>query len=186
MRFKTPKAKVYGYRAMLGIQYGAAALFGVLGFFRFINPSLGEVGAVLLLVTVFASSKNDFAKEAKKVIQFQRDGHPWDKFPTTDAERDMCRRELRPQLVLSGMNMIRLFKEVKKFEKVGDELGLKAAEVNYGNAETAFYQRWRAYEGADVLPFRDGEEPWKSPQEFIAELQRRMKLNKHNKIRICA
>jgi hypothetical protein len=186
MWFKTPRAKVYGYRAVLGIQYGAAALFGVLGFSRFIDPFLGGIGAALLLVTAFASSKTDFAKEAKKIVRFQCDGHPWNKYPTTDAERDTRRRELSPQLVLAGKKMVRLFKEAKKFEAADDQLGLKAANVDYGNAKNAFYQRWGAYEGADILPFRDGREPWKSPEEFLIELQRRMKLNKQNKNRICA
>ncbi len=186
MWLKTPRAKVYGYRAMRGIQYGAAALFGVLSFFRFINPFLGGIGAVLLLVTVFASLKNNLAKEAKKIVQFHLDGHPWNKYPTTDVERDACRRELYPQLVLSGKNVIRLFKEAKKFKKADDQLGFKAASVNYGNAKIAFYQRWSAYKSADILPFRNEREPWKSPKEFIAELQRRMKPSKQNKIRICA
>lgn len=186
MWFKTPRAKVYGYRAILGIQYGAAAMFGVLGSSRFINPFLGGIGAALLLVTAFASSKNDFAKEAKKIVWFHRDGHPWNQYPTTDAERDTRQRELYPQLVLAGKKMIRLLKEAKKFEVADDLLGLKAANVDYGNAKNAFYQRWGAYESADILPFRDGREPWKNPEEFLVELQGRMKLNKQNKSRICA
>jgi hypothetical protein len=186
MWLKTPRAKVYGYRAMLRIQYGAAALFGVLGFFHFINPFLGGIGAALLLVTAFASSKNDFAKEAQKIVWFHDDGHPWNQYPTTDAERDTRRRELHPQLVLAGKKMIRLLKETKKFEAADDRLGLKAANVDYGNAKNAFYQRWDAYAGADILPFRDEKEPWKSPEEFLVELQKRMKLNKKNKNRICA
>jgi hypothetical protein len=186
MWFKTPRAKVYGYRATRGIQYGAAAMFGVLGFSRFINPFLGGIGAALLLVTAFASSKTDFAKEAKKIVRFRDDRHLWNQYPTTDAERDTRRSELYPQLVLAGKKMIRLHKEAKKFKAADDRLGLKAANVDYENAKNAFYRRWNAYEGADILPFRDGREPWKSPEEFLVELQRRMKLNKQNKSRIYA
>jgi hypothetical protein len=186
MWLKTPRAKVYGYRAMRGIQYGAAALFGVLGFSRFINPFLGGIGAVVLLVTAFASSKNDFAKEAKRIVRFYCDGHPWNQYPTTTAERDILRRELNPQLVLAGKKMIRRFREAKKFAATDDLLGRKAANVDYGNAKEAFYQRWSVYEDVDILPFRDGREPWKSPEQFLVELQMRMKLNKQNKSRICA
>lgn len=185
MWLKTPKAKVYGHRTMLGIQYGAVALFSVLSFSRFMNPFLGEIGVTLLLATAFASSKTDFAKEAQRIVQFHRDGHRWDQYPTTDAERNIRRRELYPQLVLSGKKMIRLFREMKKFKAADDQLGLKAAEVDYGNAKSAFYRRWGAYKGADVLPFRDGGEPWKSPEDFLCELQRKMILNKQSKGRIC-
>jgi hypothetical protein len=187
MFFKTPIAKVYGYRAIIGIQYGAAALFGVLGFPRFINPFLAGIGAALLLVTAFASSKTDLAKEVKKIVQFHDDGHPWKKFPTTDEERDALRRELYPQLVLAGKKMIRRFKEFNKLSLADDDLlGLKAARVDYQNAKNAFYARWRAYEGADILPFQSGREPWSNPEEFLVELQKRMKLQKLKKSLLCA
>jgi hypothetical protein len=190
MFFKTPRAKVYGYRAILGIQYGAAALFGVLGFFRFIFPFLAGTGFVVFLLTAFASSQTEFAKEVRKIVQFRSDGHSWDQYPTTDEERDALRRELHPQLVIAGKNMIRGLRTLKQFKerlpKTGDLQGLKAARVAYQNAKSAFYQRWNVYDSVGIIPLRAGREPWRDPIEFLCELQRRMRRQERKQELICA
>jgi hypothetical protein len=190
MWFKTPRAKVYGYRAVLGIQCGAAAMFGVLGFFRFVSPFFAEAGSVVFLLTAFASLQMEFAKEVRKIVQFKRSGHSWDQYPTTDKERDVLRRELRPQLVIAGMNMIGGFKTFKQFEKLlpetDDLQGLKAARVTYQNAKNAFYQRWRVYDSVGVLPLRAGLEPWRSPIEFLGDLQQRMRRQRQKNNLMCA
>jgi hypothetical protein len=186
MWFKTPRAKVYGYRAIVGMQYGAAVMLGALGFPHVINPFIGGIGIMLLLVTAFASSKTDLAKEVKKIVQFINDGHPWDQYPATDEDRDALRRELYPQLVFVAEMMIWYFREAKKFKATDDLLGRKAANVNYANAKNAFYQRWSVYKSIDILPLKNEGEPCKSPTEFFRELQQRMKLQKQRKNRVCA
>jgi len=174
MWLKTPRAKVFWYRAIVRTLCGAAILFGALGILRFINPFFGVGVVAVSLVTLFASSQSDFAKEVRSIIEFSGCGDP---------------ETLRLQLESDGKMVIEcgdVFMRYLLKRNPADLQGRKAARVNYKNAKEDFRRRWRMCARMDALPLRDADEPWESANAFLKNLRQKKKESKTPETRIYA
>lgn len=168
---------MYGYRASVAVECGAAFVLGILGFFRFINLFLAIIGVAVVLPAFFVSLRSEFAKEARKIVRFHKDGNPWHRYPATEDERVRLWYELYPELSSAGEKTIRSRNELERQKELSQKQetpSVKAARVKHDNARGIFSERWDLYASIDIMPMNDTGEPWMTPEVFLAHLGRRM------------
>ncbi len=175
MGFKTSKVKVYGYRAMMGIQFGVTIMLTIFGLFGLIRPPTSVIGVVVLFATAFAISRSDFAKKVNLILQFCSERRcDFDDYPTTDLKRDELRESenLFLDLIRGGGAVINARQKLEKRLSMKDLQGERAAMVQYYNARKALKERWNFYRGVGILPFKDPRHrtEWMDEEEFLKSI----------------